>query len=211
MLRWLFKKRGATVPAPAVSSPKPAAPASPVAKAQQAEDARAVWLPQLASAQGDDAALLRLALATPLLDIKLAAVEALATEAALKQAERDFRSHDRRVHGAAKRRLLAKVAERESRAKAQALFAVAAGLLAETPVPANRLVALDRDWQALTPTLLDPADRQAFVALREQLDAAVSAQAEQQRHLQRWRADAPRAVAELRAACAHAAVHRRIG
>ena len=67
MLNWLFKKR---VP---VSAPKPAVtPAPPVQSkadidARKTADAKALWLPQLQSAQGDDTALLRIALTAPLL------------------------------------------------------------------------------------------------------------------------------------------------
>ena len=205
MLNWLFKKR---VP---VSAPKPAVtPAPPVQSkadidARKTADAKALWLPQLQSAQGDDTALLRIALTAPLLEIKLAAVEALVTEAALKQAEREFRSHDRRAHQAAKRRLLAAVAEREARTRANALIETARALGRDELLPANLLVSLDRDWQALSPSLLTPEQSAEFSELRDRLNASIRDRAEHQHRLQRWSVDATRALADLRLACADTA------
>ena len=205
MLNWLFKKR---VP---VSAPKPAVtPAPPVQSkadidARKTADAKALWLPQLQSAQGDDTALLRIALTAPLLEIKLAAVEALVTEAALKQAEREFRSHDRRAHQAAKRRLLAAVAEREARTRANALIETARALGRDELLPANLLVSLDRDWQALSPSLLTPEQSAEFSELRDRLNASIRDRAEHQHRLQRWTVDATQALADLRLACADTA------
>ena len=205
MLNWLFKKR---VP---VSALKPAAvPAPPVQSkadidAKKTADARVLWLPQLQLAQGDDAALLQIALTAPLLEIKLAAVEALVSEAALKQAEREFRSHDRRAHQAAKRRLLAAVAEREARTSAAALIETARALTRDELLPANLLVSLDRDWQALSPSLLTPEQGAEFSDLRDRLNAAIRDRAEHQQRLQRWSANATQALADLRLACAEAA------
>jgi len=201
MFNWLFKKR---VP---VSAPKPAVtPVPPVQSkadidARKTEDARTLWLPQLQSAQGDDTALLQIALTAPLLEIKLAAVEALVTEAALKQAEREFRSHDRRAHQAAKRRLLAAVAEREARTRATALIETARALGRDELLPANLLVSLDRDWQALGPGLLTPEQGAEFSELRDQLNASIRDRAEHQHRLQRWSVDATQALADLRLAC----------
>ncbi len=205
MLSWLFKKRGTGGAPQAAPSPQPAPQARADDKAKQAEEARAAWLPRLQAAQGDDAALLQVAQAASVLEIKLAAVEALVSEEALKKAEREFRSHDRNVHRAAKRRLLATVAQREARARANALIETATALASEALVPANRLVALDRDWQALAASLLEPTQCAEFAAVRERLDASVRERGEQQQRLQRWSADATRALAELRLACAHAA------
>ena len=205
MLNWLFKKR---VP---VSAPKPAVtPAPPVQSkadidARKTADAKALWLPQLQSAQGDDTALLRIALMAPLLEIKLAAVEALVTEAALKQAEREFRSHDRRAHQAAKRRLLAAVAERAARTRANALIETARALGRDELLPANLLVSLDRDWQALSPSLLTPEQSAEFSELRDRLNASIRDRAEHQHRLQRWTVDATQALADLRLACADTA------
>ena len=189
MLSWLFKKRKhAGAPRAAAAVPDNVRLAAELkaelsasraadAKLQAAAHAHALGTAQLQSALGDDAALLQLAQTTPLLQIKLAAVQALAGEAALKQAERAFRSHDRKVHRAAKQRLEGAVAQREARAKARALLDAATLMSAEARVPANRLVALDSEWQALAAALLEPAQHSAFQALREQLNAALRAQA----------------------------------
>ncbi len=83
------------------------------------------WQARLQATQGDDAALLALALDASPLDIKLAAVAALGSEAALKQAEQAFRSHDRRVHRETKQRYQAAVTLRTSRQTADALIAEA--------------------------------------------------------------------------------------
>ncbi len=205
MLSWLFKKRGAVSASKAAPSLPPAVQPRADPKAKQAEDAKAHWLARLESAKSDDAALLRVAQAAPVLEIKLAAVEALVTENALKQAERDLRGHDRRVHRAAKRRLEAMVARREASARAQALLETATALAGEALVPANRLVELDRGWQALDTHLLDPAQCTEFSDLRNRLNALVRERGEAQQHLQRWAADATRALAELRLGCAGAA------
>lgn len=207
MLSWLFKKQRGTAAAKTAPSVQPAAPPQPETKAKQGEDARAQWLPRLHSAQGDDAALLRVAHAAPVLEIKLAAVEALATEEGLKQAERDLRGHDRRVHRAVKQRLEAAVAQREARARAQTLIETATALTGEALVPVNRLVALDREWQALDAGLLSPAQCTEFSDLRDRLNVAVRERGEAQQRLQRWSADATRALAELRRGCAAAADH----
>ena len=208
MLSWFFKK-GRAVRAPQATPSASAPPQAPQAraddKARLAEEARALWLPRLQAAQGDDAALLKVAQATTVLEVKLAAVEALVSEEALKQAEREFRSHDRNVHRAAKRRLQAAVAQREARARANALIDAARVLAAETLVPANRLIELDRDWQQFDASLLEPAQRSEFADVRDRLDAALRERGDRQQRLQRWSADATQALAELRLACKQAA------
>ena len=166
MLSRLFKKReGADAP-PAL----PTKPDARAAKARQAVDALAEWQPRLQAALGDDAALLLIAENSPVLDVRCAAVEALASEEALKQAERELRTHDSRVHRVAKRRYVAAVAQREARAGAQAVIVAAQALTAELPLPANRLVAIDRDWQALDASVLEPAQMTEFTELRERLN-----------------------------------------
>ncbi len=172
------------------------------AKAKDAEEARVTWAPKLQAALGDDAALLRVAQDSPLVEIKLSAVQALAGEEALKQAEREFRSHDRRVHRAAKLRLDAAVAQRESRAQAQIIIDAARALSAETPIPANRLVALDRAWQVLNPDLLEAQQRSEFATWRERLNDSVRERGEQEQQVQRWVLEAKAALAEMQRAAA---------
>ena len=117
MLGWIFRKKtqalasgSASVPAVAAKKATPvAAPPAPTVD----------WAGRLAQAHGDDDALLALIRTAGLpLQLKQAAVEALDGEAALKVAEREGRSHDRRIHQLAKRRLLAAVAQREAREQA---------------------------------------------------------------------------------------------
>jgi hypothetical protein len=213
MLSWLFKKRGATS-APAV--PPPAHPAAQArsaagasdqaaAKARQVEDARSDGAARLREAQGDEAALLRVAQTSPVLEVKLAAVEALVTEAALKQAEREFRSHDRRVHRVAKQRLEAAVARREGRAAAQSLVETVRALTAEPLVPVNRVIELDREWQAIEASSIEPAQGDEFNQLRSQLDAVMREQGDQQQRLRRWTVDAQRTLSELQRRLAESA------
>ncbi|WP_088279630.1 DUF349 domain-containing protein [Ideonella sp. A 288] len=222
MLSWLFKKRGdprATKAAPAANPAtlRAAAEAEAAAqaarkaadkaatKAQQAEEARAAWAPRLQAAAGDDTALLKVATDAPVLEIRLAAVEALVGEAALKQAEREFRSHDRRIHRVAKQRLEAAVAQREARTQAQALIEAAEVLGRETPMPVNRVVTLDHDWQALAAADLEPGQRARFADLRARLDTVMQDQGEQQQRLQRWTAEARTRLDALQQAMAAAA------
>ena len=206
MLSWLFKKRGAVAkpkalpPAPTTAQ-QPAVLAAQAAQiksegqARQREHALALWQPRLQAALGDDAALLHIASATPLLAIKLAAVDALAGEAALRQAEHEFRGHDRRVHRIAKQRLEAAVAQREARLRAEALIETVRVLIEQAQIPVNHLVAIDRDWQALGPALLDPAQRSRFADLRAGLDDALRQRDAQQQHQQRWTLQATRVLA----------------
>ncbi|MEO6033431.1 MAG: hypothetical protein ABIP61_16315 [Burkholderiaceae bacterium] len=208
MLSWfLKKKRGVDAPNAATASPGAAAPpAEPQAGAtRQAEEAAVEWRFRLQSAQGDDAALLQLAQDAPALEIKLAAIDALVTEDALKRAERSLRNRERKVHQAAKRRLVAAVAQRESRSKAQALIETATALTSEPVLGANLLVALDRDWQELDAALLEPVQRTAFAELRDRLNRALRERGELEHRLQRWTTDAALALDQLRSACAAAA------
>ena len=198
MLSWLFKKRG-----PAAAPAAPSAPAGadkPATPGKAAASARAATAPVpppavdegplLRAALGDDAALLRLAQSAQTLATRLAAVEALADEGALRQAERHFRSHDRKVHRLAKQRLEAAVTRRETRAQAQALLERTRGLMGETLVAVNHVVEVDRAWAALPAQALPPELAQAWTTLRAELDARMRAQDEAQRRLQRWTAEA---------------------
>ena len=197
MLSWFFKKRAGVAATGTVAAVRPGAPPKGESKSQQAEAARAEWAARLEAAQGDDAALWRVAQTASLLDIRCAAVAALQTEAALKQAERALRSHDSRVHRAAKLRLMAAVAQREARARAQALIKTATLWAGEALPAANQLVALDRDWQALDASLLSPAQRTAFAELRDRINASVHAHGEAQHRVHRWVVEARQALTAL--------------
>ena len=219
MLSWIYKngnlpgmpKKPATPAAPAPTRPEAPqrdpelAAKKALARAEQAEQARSLWAPRLAEAQGDDAALLQVAESAPLLDIKLAAVEALAGEDALKRAERHFRSHDRKVHSVAKARLEMLVTTREHRARAQLAIEQATTLLDAPVLAANQLVALDRDWQALDANVLEETQRHGFAELRDRLSNLVRERGETQQRLQRWTVQAQQVLGELRLACQRAA------
>jgi len=210
MLSWFSNKGGGGDAPTSPTEPRAAEPGAATNAA--AGDLRAAAaatsdreaLAQLQSAQGDDAALLRLAKATPVLEHKIAAVDALVSEDALRQAEREFRNHHRSVHRVAKQRLDLAVARRHARARAEALIEAAAALGGEAVVPVNHLVALDNDWQAIDASLLDEAQRERFGALRDGLAGTVRERAEQLQHQQRWSADAKAALAVLHRALAQA-------
>lgn len=214
MLNWLYKTFAPArkTPAEAPLKPKTAAAAPPAPKPPRPS---VDWTPQLQAAQGNDEALLALAQATDALAVKLQAVEALASEDALKQAERLFRNHDRKVHRLAKQRLEAAVATREARTQADALLARTQALLTEAEVPANHLVMLDRDWAALPSASLAPAQREQFNALRAQLGTQVRERAEAlrqaQRQNQQWLADAQQQLQGWPAALRQVADHGGCG
>ena len=203
MFSKIFKKSEAppnTALAPQPTEIADAAQLAAQAAAQLA--ARVEWENKLQAAMGDDSALLAVAKDTPLLDIKHAAVLALEGEAALKLAEREFRTHDRRVHRAAKQRYEALVEQRESREQAGQLIATAAALVNESMIPANRLVEFDQAWRALDPALLENEQNAAFADLQAKLTALILERGDHLRSTQRWTADANQALAHLNAVCA---------
>ncbi len=163
------------------------------------------WAPRLQAAMGDDAALLALARAGAPLEVKLAAVGALSAEEAMKLAEREFRNHDRRVHRLAKQRHTERVAQRKAAEGAAELIVAARALVEEPFIAVNRLVELDRAWQALDPGLLAPAQRGEFEALMAQLSSLTRERADEALKLKQWTAQARLALANLHAVCAEAA------
>ena len=199
MLNKIFKKTEtpaatqASEKTQATQAKKEAAAEAALQAAQVAE----TWQPKLDAAMGDDAALLALAKAAPSVDIKLAAVMALTGEESLKSAEREFRTHDRRVHRAAKQRYEAMVSQREARDAAGKLIEAAAALVKEAKIPANRLVELDRAWLALDLALVHPSQRDEFAALAADLTTLTRERGEHQLHLNRWTADAKQALLHL--------------
>ena len=169
---------------------------------------RGDWSDRLQAAAGDDMALLALLAlmreGSPL-EVKLAALAALSTEAALKSAEREFRDHDRRVHRLAKQRYAVAVAQREARARATELIEDARTLLREALIPLNRLVDIDRGWQALDAHLLDSEQRAEYAALMAQMAALTRERADQPAKLKRWTEQARDALVSLNTAYAEAA------
>lgn len=218
MLSWLFKKsrgnRASDLAETSVSKSgvknlarDPGLAAAEKARSRDEAKALALaqWEPLLKSAIGDDAALLRVAAESPLTEIKLAAVEALSSELALKQAERDFRSHDRRVHQVAKRRLSAAVTQRQSRASADALIDKALALASETQIPVNHLIALDRAWQDLDSTLLEPAQISRFTALSSELNNSLRERTALEQRVRIWNQQAAQALTEAQQSLLQAA------
>lgn len=205
MLNKIFKKTESPAEAKAseaakvAQAKKDAAHQAAETAAQVSAQVMATWQPKLdaAVAANDDAALLAIANESPAVDIKLAAIVALTNEESLKLAEREFRTHDRRVHRAAKQRLEAAVAQREAREAAQKLIESAKALVNEAKIPANRLVELDRAWLALDIALLHPDQRDEFAALAADLTTLTRERGEQQLHLNRWTADAKQALLHL--------------
>lgn len=177
MLSWIFKKKKASPPAIAA---QPAASAEAASSARQAAaNVASVWSGRLNRALGDDAALLALAKEAPTTDLKLAAVQALSTEAGFKSAEREFRTHDRRVYQLARQRHAHAKATREVAERATALISAAAVWLDAPVIPVNRLVEFDRGWQALDASLLSAAHQAEYAALSGQLSAAMQAHSDQ--------------------------------
>ncbi|MGZ5131061.1 MAG: DUF349 domain-containing protein [Caldimonas sp.] len=204
MLDWIKKNKAPGSERAEGSAAEP--PAGADAAQAEADAVAAIdWEQRLRAAIGDDTALLGLAREGAPVDVKVAAVAALASEAALKIAEREHRDRDRRVHRLAKQRYLAQVASRETREHARLLIEAAQALVDQPLVPANRLVELHRAWQALDLTLLDAAQRAEFDALLTRLAALTRERGDHTLKLERWTAEARQALARLHAACAAAA------
>ena len=212
MLGWIKKKTVSTAPPPAEApravhrnAAKTAdattgtkAPLNAAAAAKESPELLAQWQARVAASVGDDAALLGIARQAPTVALKCAAIEALADEATLKLAEREFRDHDRRVHRIAKQSHDAAVGKRVARQKADGLIEAATALLGEATIPTNRLVEIDKAWQALGPALLDDTHRERFAQLSARLTELTAERAERDLRAQRWAAAAQQALAGLR-------------
>ena len=204
MLDWIFRRN---TPPPADTRPARASEVAdaPPPRAEAAARPAVDWQLKLQHALGNDEALLALAREPAPVGIKLAAIGALAGEAALKQAERDTRHQDRRVHRLAKQRHHALVARRETAAQAAMLIDTARTLADAPLIAANRLVELDRAWQALDASVVDPAQRDAFVALQAKLASLARERGDELLRVERWSAEGRDALARLQQACEAAA------
>ncbi len=192
----LFKKTDIAV----TSLPTMNTTASKVAEAAQETALQAMaWESRLHAAKGDDMALLSIAIDAPVIDIKCAAVMALSSEDALKTAEREFRTHDRKVHRAAKQRYEAVVAHRENNEAATTLITSAAALAAEPMIPANRLVELDRAWAALDHSHLNADTQSEYAKHWGALTAVTRERGDKQLTINRWIAEATEAETQLNA------------
>ncbi len=181
------------------TAPTTEALAAAAEEAARAE--RQLWEAKLQAALGDDEALLALAVAAPAVELKCAAVNAIAGEDVLKRAEREFREHDRRVHRDAKKRYEGMIAQREARQRAGELIVLAGELLKEASVPANRLVELDNQWQALGKPYLEAGQIAQYNERWQQLTAITRERGDQQQRTKRWLAEAAQASSRLIALC----------
>jgi exonuclease SbcC len=163
------------------------------------------WQERIVAAGGDDAALLKLAQQAPGVELKLAALAALTQEDALKQALREFRDQDKRLYRAAKSRWQEAVAKREALAEAPLLIAGARAMIEQGTIPANRLVELDRAWEALDVALLDDALVSEFAEVRAQMGAKVRQHGETGQVAARWLAATDAAMQALTAGLADVA------
>ena len=159
--------------------------------------AESIWPARLQAALESDEALLALLAENPPIETKLAAVQALRGEEALKQAEREFRTHDRRVHTVAKQCYERCVTQRKMRARADELIAEATAVSGGVMIPANRLVELDQAWRTLDIALLHPDQRTQFSDLQNSLVNHVRGLGERQRDISRWCADARNTLATI--------------
>jgi exonuclease SbcC len=161
------------------------------------------WQTRLAAAvaSSDDSALLVIARDAHALTIKQAAVEAMSTEAGLKAAEREFRSHDRRIYRLAKLRYEGTVTQRLAREEATALIDAAEALLASESIPANRFVDIDRAWQRLDASRLATEQVDKYQSLSKKLTETLRARGDQQLSFKRWLEDTARARQELIDGC----------
>jgi len=183
-----------------VSGPSHQAGAQPLPGSSEAD--LQAWREKIVAAEGDDRALLQLAHQAPGVDLKLAALAALAQEDALKQAMREFRDQDKRLYRAAKSRWQAAVAKREAATEAPVLIADARTLIEQERIPVNRLVGLDRAWEALDVASLDDALVSEFAEVRAQMGAKVRQHGEAGQAIARWLAATDIAIHALTAGLA---------
>lgn len=181
----------------------PEPPASPL-------QPRSDWPRRLQAARGNDEALLALLREPAPIDVKLQAVAALARETSLRAAEKELRDHDRRVHRVARQRLTQAVAERKAHADAEEVLASTRALMQQVqaqdgPLAVNRLVEVDRAWQALDSRLIGAAQRAEYETLMAAIAALARERADRPVRLKRWHDDARAALVALRQACVEVA------
>jgi exonuclease SbcC len=128
------------------------------------------WHARLRGALGDDDALLALLRDHAPLPVKHCAVAELQGEAALRVAERALRDQDRALYRLAKQRHDHAMARRRAREQAAALVAEARTLVGAS-ASTERLVEIDRRWQALDGRLLDAVQHDDYAELMAELGA----------------------------------------
>jgi len=177
----LFNK---STPLPTEAKP-PASAHEAQPAALSAEDTQQ-WHNKIRDAGANDAALLQLLREAPTVSLKLAALQALTQEEALRLAMHEYREQDKRLYRVAKTRWDTAVSRRTTLAEATQLIANARELLDQPRVPVNRVVELDRAWAALPAELIEPDMAHDFVTLSEQLGAKVRASGEYAQAVARW-------------------------
>jgi DNA repair protein SbcC/Rad50 len=198
MFSKIFKKEEA--PTAAELEADAAAQAAEASQAQYTAD-KALWEQKLATAGSEEAALLKVAIESPVTLVKVEAVSKLLSEDFLKLAEKEFRTHDRRVYRIAKQRYELAVATRETHEAAMRLIDTARALEADPNLPANRLVELDHAWQSLDQTLIAESVSAEYAAQFQKLTTFARERGEAQLAISRWCAEALGAIGELDAAC----------
>lgn len=178
--------------------------AEATAELQPETDSQAAWEDKLKAATGNDTELLALAIEAPSIDHKLACVQALASEEALKAAEREFRKRDRRAHSLAKQRYETMVKRRETHARVAELIQAAAALVDAPMIPANRLIELNQAWKLLPDELIEEQEKNRFAKLQSDLAELMRERSERNRAVSRWSSTASKALEELN--LAHAGV-----
>ena len=148
-------------------------------------EADAGWRARIAAAV-DSNALLALAHDAPSVPLKVAALETLKDEAALRQAMHDFRDHDKRLYRAAKTGWESVSGARVAATEAAQVISNARALLEQDAVPVNRVVELDQAWAAINATLLDATQTAEFSTLSQQLAERARAQGERAQGITRW-------------------------
>jgi DNA repair protein SbcC/Rad50 len=198
MFSKIFKKDDA--PTAAELEAEAALAAAEASNAQYAAD-KALWEQRLAGAGADESALLNIAIESPVTVVKVDAVSRLTSESFLKSAEREFRTHDRRVYRIAKQRYELCVARRENNEAAEKLIDTARTLQADANIPANRLVELDHAWQALDHALIAESVVADYNTHIQKLTALTRERGEAQLAISRWCAEALGAIGQLDATC----------
>jgi hypothetical protein len=168
---WLNKRPDAAADAPQADAPAPAMPEA-----------------------GDDAALLVWIRSQRQHAQRLAAARRLTSREAMEQLTDWAREHDRGVHKIL-RDALARFEQRDAaRARARSLIEQCRNLGQETGV-ATQVAALDRDWSALDPELLDEAQVREFLHLRGALAERFDMEAA---HVREWLSTLHAAQGEVR-------------
>lgn len=149
-------------------------------------EALLLWQRRIVEAAQDDTTLLQLAHDAPNIELKLTAIQTIASESALKQAMHDFRDHDKRLYRAAKGKWEIAQATRIATEATQHLINTALQLLEQQNVAVNYIVELERTWKATKQELVDLELASTFNQLVDQLAEKVRHQSEAAQSASLW-------------------------